>query len=82
MQNLQLTVDHIKTEFSQKSILLKEFDYNLNEFIAKVNPKYLYRGEKIYPTTKSNYHRLAITNSERDELNNYILDISISMMES
>jgi len=70
--NLEQTVKNIRSIHKQAFIPLNEFDYIKNAFVEKLNPKYLFRGEKIYPTTKSNYHRNPIKCAEQE----YILNIS------
>lgn len=81
--NLLETVNHIKTEFKQEFIPMNEFDYAQNKFVHLPNPKFLFRGEGIYPTTKSNYHRLLDKNIEYiGELQNYMLDLSINLIQT
>ena len=79
--NLFETVNHIKTEFKQEYISMNEFDYAQNKFVHLPNPKFLFRGEGIYPTTKSNYHRLLARNSSvTDDLTTFVIDLSIHLM--
>jgi hypothetical protein len=79
--NLVEAVEHIKTDYPQELISIPERDYRGNVFLPKPNSKYLYRGEKIYPTTKSNYHRLILNEKERNELHKYLLDLSVDLTE-
>lgn len=75
--NLKEVVEYINKNYQQIDVLLREKDYVQNDFFEKPNPKYLFRGEKIYPTTKSNYHRNPITNAEQK----YILNISCDLYQ-
>lgn len=68
MDNLKSIINHIKNQYPQESILLREYDTALNSFIGKFNPKYLFRGVRIYPSTKSNYHGLLINDYDRKVL--------------
>jgi len=68
MNTLKLTVDCIKNKY------YREFE--------KENPKYLFRGENcLYTSTKSNYHRLTISDLERKELVKYMQDLSIAIFD-
>lgn len=69
---LHETIQYIENKHTQEFIPIDEFDNTKNGFIEKLNPKFLYRGEKIYNDTKSNYHRNEITQDET----NFILDLS------
>ncbi len=80
MKSLQLAVEQIKKDFPQKPVLLREYNYNSKVFDEKPNPKYLFRGEEIYQTTRSNYHRLTISDIEDQKLREYIFKLSFSLM--
>lgn len=78
---LKETVKQIKEMYNQEFILLNEFDYLNGIHVAKQNPKYLFRGEQIYDTTKSNYHRLINNPSiNLEEIQKYVLDLSIYLV--
>ena len=79
--NLIEAVSYINLKYKQELIPLKEMNYSINRFILKQNPKFLYRGEKIYPTTRSNYHRLKISGNDLIALQSFILDISVEIVD-
>lgn len=79
--NLKEAIVYINKKYQQRDILIREMDYAQNNFIEKPNPKYLFRGEKIYPTTKSFYHRLPLNDKERMALCEYIISLSSCLME-
>lgn len=79
---LSETINFIKLNFKQTYIPISQYDYELNSFFPKLNPKYLFRGEFIYPSTKSSYHRLIETNPPYlQELNHYTIDLAIFLLK-
>jgi hypothetical protein len=81
--NLKEVVAHIKERYVQEEVLLNQFDYQQNQFYAKPNPKYLFRGEQIFPSTKSAYHRLKENAPQfLNEITTYSLDLATHLMFS
>ncbi len=80
--NLKEVVTYIKARYIQEEVLLRQFDYHQDQFYLKPNPKYLFRGEQKYPSTKSSYHRL-IDNEPKlvSELTNFSLSLSTYLLQ-
>lgn len=76
MKTLRFKFDEINKNYSQEIVNLREYDYHNKTFILKPNPKFLFRGEMIFLNTKSRFHRLAFSSSEKEMLKNYVLDLS------
>ena len=80
MKTLNQLVKYIKEKYPQKLILIPESNYN-TDFKERLNPKYLFRGEKVYPTTTSSFIRLKLNKKDENKLAQYILDLGIALIK-
>lgn len=80
--NLIDATDLINKSFKQEYVLLDQWDYKLEQFVLRKNPKFLFRGEdSLYPSMMSTYHRMAfMTNPTKTELFYYMSDLSAKLI--